>query len=238
MKNFYIIIIITLFLNACNSDDDVIKENTFSRITEIVSYNSHITGDSIVVGIRDYRLSAAGKVIALKGTLDESDTDWTYFEYNSENRLARLTHDGEVSMEFFWDEDTCHILIPGSGHISTLIYEDENLTHIGSRNFQFSFGNVSSIFYQDTLQSEFLDYNNSVINPLYYLKSVEPWLAWLTLPISKNVAELRRDQPYDGGDYYSPLIDYVYEYKIDDRNNVISISPGWSIYTWYYRYYP
>lgn len=220
-------------LIAC-SEDVTIQAHShpeFSKITEVVYWINETTGDSTVVGFRAYIIDS-GFVTEI-----QSIESHVFFDYNDEGKLIRYRDEKDTIIEFLWENENC--IAKFNNASIYLKYDNSNLVKISNKMFEYSGENVTAVYINDTtLQREFLNYNTTIIHPDYYLKSIEPWIASLyNRPISKNIFEIRRDQPYWDDDVYSGLYDYHNNYKIIDKFRVRSISPEWSIFTWYYEFY-
>ncbi|MDT0690342.1 hypothetical protein RM549_11135 [Salegentibacter sp. F188] len=247
MKKVFSFVFLILCI-ACSDDGDnpsSEKIPDFSKVKEIVYWIPYGTNDTTVLIEREYTIEA--------GFVTEADyggDENIYFEYDEEGRLIEVNGDGSNSLDYgiIWNGEKC--TISTSYSTTNLIYKNGNLFEIevnheeGSRsiyqkrNFEFSGENVIAAYLNDTLQFEYLDYHPNVVNPLYYLKSIEPWRATIVNnPFSKNIFYTRREQPYSGDDYFSPLRDYQYNYLIKDQYRVESISSNWSIYNSRYEFY-
>ena len=246
MKFLYVFVFLILIMGCSRNEDNPSSETmpNFSKVKEVIYWKKFGTNDSTVLAVRKYTIES--------GFVTEADfggDEIVYFEYDEDGRLIQVNGGtGTLDYEIIWNGENCTI----STDYSTfnLTYNNENLVELEyihdegnvsiyqKRNFEYSGENVIATYLNDTLQSEFLDYHSDVINPLYYLKSIEPWRATINYkPFSKNIFDIRRDQPYSGGDYFSSLKDYEYIYLIKDRYRVESISPEWSIYTWKYEFF-
>lgn len=230
MKHQVFAIIAILTFVGCSEDTPQAESiPQFFRIKS-VSYYIRSNGDSISNGYNEYLIDS-GFV-----TQVNSNVGTYFFAYDEQARLEKVTEGEETIAEVYWSNDSCHLKLRNG--VIHMKYSNGNIVAIDNRRYEYAEDNVTAVYLDDELRSEYLNYNTSVIHPDFYLKSVEPWLAFLRGPLSKNICEIQRDQPYEGDDFFSGLYDYHYEYVILDRYRVKSIKPEWSVNTWHYEFYP
>ncbi|MDT0648382.1 hypothetical protein RM545_16950 [Zunongwangia sp. F260] len=246
MKKLFFLVFLMLCI-GCSEDEDNPSLETipdFSKVKEISYWIPYGTNDTTVLYEREYTIES--------GFVTEADyggDENIYFEYDEEGRLIEVNGGSSLDYEIVWNGEKCTIstiyrttnLIYKNGNLveKEYIHEEGNRSIYQKVNFEYSGENLIAVYKNDTLQIEFVDYNPNVVNPYYYLKSIEPWRATTVSipPFSKNIFAIRREQPYSADDYSNPLTDYHYTYSVKDQHRVELISSNWSIYDYRFEFY-
>ncbi len=259
MKNKLKYLVIVLFALSCSKNDDAINVNSqaydhsfqyLNKYKKIINWITYKEDTTDTREIFEYYLDDLGRVYKSKLKNFLGVPGWDYekkFIYDKYNRLTEVYRNGALLMKFVWNRDTVRLYDNKNIFHEKFVYNKERLINSGNKNYVYfdNSHNLSSVWNGNNLQSEYFEYDYNVINPLFYLKSIELSFLWETTrimsfgPISKNIHYKQKDQPINGGDYFIPLRTYDYLYFLDEKNRVAhSENEKAIIYSWHYKYIP
>lgn len=235
MKSLNLTLIsLCIILVSCSDESEIESKRSpfekYSRIIEIITYQ-----DSTVQYINEFKFDQFGKVEALVqfSPVYSEDTTWVFPKYDEKGRLIEFG-----TTLYNWKDDTVLVTHPETGYTFKQVYANSKLIMDNNLSYEYEGRNVKSKSKDKSLISEYLEYDDSLIHPYYYLKSIEPYLAHnRRLAISKNIFKERKDQPRVYDDFTSPLMSFDNNFQIDNEGNIKSIKGEWTIYVNHYQYF-
>lgn len=217
--------------------------NDFSKIVETLTLTDNLN-DTIYQ--KEYLLDSSGRVYEFRYfNIDNPQyNSASNFLYDENNRLIQQYKNGVLFKEYHWIENSVHIELISNGNLEKVTYSEHRIQYFETgdgkvRSFKWDNENVISVSNSDDLIREYHGYDKELINPYYYLKSIElDILQSVWIPISKTIHKFRTDQSYDGDDYSVSQRTYEYNYAFNHANQVISSENELSlIYTTHFEYY-
>jgi len=255
MRSYLYYLGIIILLSSCDEEADFKTDNTspvsgpvtflndYSKIVETLTLRSDLED---TVYRKEYYLDDLGKVDELH-FFNYNNPQYNFinkYTYDDDNRLIQSEENGVPLKKYVWSKDKVVIESIADGTREEITFSDQHITSFSisserNRSFEYDEENLISVSEKEKLSIEFLDFKQDVINPYYYLKSIElDILQSVWLPISKNIHSFRRNQPYEGSDYSVSLKTYEYFYEIDQENRVVSVHDDMSlIYTTHFEYF-
>jgi uncharacterized protein YcfL len=230
MKKIIIIIVVSIALFSCSSNDE-------SNETSTSSFKRTITNKGDIINemyITEYKFDSEGKVIK------EINTNQFYpvynsistFKYDNQGRVIKEIRNNEVNTIVEWNGNVA-TLYGSSGNSGN---SDNALSYIFSNNkviethfmgniHKFNYDandNVISEVQADTVFVEYLDYDTTVANPMQLIKSIGVLRMHLN-PYFKNFFQTKKNYPEVHDDYSTPMQYFQFERFVNSENKIIKI---------------
>jgi len=254
LKSFFdamkkIILIVTALSILCSCDGDYYTSKTtpfltdYSKIEKILTLENDYN-DTIYR--KEYLLDKFGRVYEYSFyNPDYPDNKFkATFTYDEKHRLLQQNRNGDAFINYTWMGDSVSIELVSTGETQIVFYDNQKVKRLKDSDtsyvdFVWSGDNLSELYYNDELKTEYHGYDQNHINPDYYLKSIElEFIQSILSPISKHPYKFKTDQPWHGDDFSVPLRTYEFFYEYDEKNRIKNEHNDVNlIYTTHFLYY-
>ena len=238
MKKFILPLICFLFL-ACTSDKETnaTTENfTFKHI--VTEKNS----EESIVYTQEFIMDNDGKVVQEKfqSMLYPNQSSTSTFEYDNEGRVLKEIRNKKVVYTVVWNVDVATVKDIDTNLIFTCIFQNGKLMQYSStgNNYKFNYDQNNNVISEENngdVFVEFLDYDTTVLNPMYLIKSIGI-LRMASNPYFKNFYQTKKAYPFEDIDFSVPLTYYTYQKMVGVDNRITKITNNENTYTSKFEY--
>jgi hypothetical protein len=236
-RGYFILAMISVFIscneNTLHIDDDNSNYNDFKYIL------TNKYGDNDTIYTFTYSLDHNGKVVS--ETYSNKLNQYHYFShffYDANGKLINEYREGKLFTKLQYNNDIIEVfrfIETQSFKVAEVKYQNQNIVQF---IYGFEYNNIDTLIFDfdknenvllkrnnDKTLEEYLDYDNTLINPFYSLKSIEIFFVLRNyIPISKNVYKINQVYPIVGDDYSTSMQYFNFYYETDKDSRIIKIT--------------
>ena len=239
MKKIILLLITLVVFSSCTSDNE--NNITSSSSLKIIITN---TSEENTLQTLEYFFNTEGKVIkeTFINTTNPEYNSVSTFQYDNLGRVSKEIRNNEIVTTVVWNGSTATLLGNNTNGNPSISYtflnekviESNFMGTIHKYNYDGN-DNVISEEQADSVFVEYLNYDTTLLNPMYLIKSIGV-LRMSSNPYFKNFYQTKKAYPYQGDDYFFPLTYFQFQKTVSNDNKIIKITNNENFYTSKFEY--
>jgi YD repeat-containing protein len=238
MKKLIIIIYITVFSVSCSSENENVISTNFT-LKHIVTEKS---SEESIVYTQEYIMDNDGKVVQEKfqSMLYPNQSSTSTFEYDNEGKVVKEVRNKKLVYSVVWNDNIATVKDLDANLTFTCIFQNGKLLQysLTGNSYKFNYDQNDNVISQENngeIFVEFLNYDTSVSNPMYLIKSIGI-LRMASNPYFKNFFQTKKAYPFEDIDFSVPLTYYTYQKMVGVDNRITKITNNENTYTSKFEY--